>query len=327
MRLSFAKELAKGARRIVYPSFDEVMATDDPLLEYAQMHHNFREMFPSVDFEADAQIYSESLEANRRYVSGHLDALHRELRKEGALPPKTELPREFIPGLLDEALDAYEAQDIRTHNVVPGSSQLTSYGLRRLERVRRFKEHHADIALYSLNYDECKAMLDHWRTRPPRNDGKPTSRDNSRHHVGELMRFFRWLDSSSGFRWVMPRGLERVERKIPKTEGERRLSARMKDIYTVEELAVLNSHATPFDRLTLYVGLNCAMGMRNWVASRSATSFSIIRTNTPEGFTSSRRTLTRSFAAFAPRRASSGNGCSGVKPWRCSAGASSDQRR
>ncbi len=51
---------------------------------------------------------------------------------------------------------------------------------------------------------------------------------------------FRWLDSSSAYSWQMPRGLERVERKIPKTDGERRLSAITKDIYKVEELAELN---------------------------------------------------------------------------------------
>ncbi len=103
-------------------------------------------------------------------------------------------------------------------------------------------------------------MIDYWRSRPARRDGKPTSHDNSRHHVGELMRFFRWLDSSSAFRWQMPRGLERVERKITKTEGERRLSAITKEIYTVEELAELNRHATPVERLMLYLGLNCATG-------------------------------------------------------------------
>ncbi len=257
--LSFAKEIARGEKRIVYPAFSDVIDQDDPLLEYAQMHHNIMEMYPSVQFEADPQLYSESLKLNREYVGGHLDALQGKLKQEGALPPKTELPREFIPGLLHEALDAYE-EDIRRHNVVPGSSELKSYGLRRLERVKRFKEHHADIALYSLTFDTCKAMLDYWRTRPARHNGKPTSRSNSRHHLGELMRFFRWLDTSSSFRWLMPRGLERVDRKIPKTDGERKLSSSTKDIYTIEELAVLNAHATPFDRLTLYVGLNCAMG-------------------------------------------------------------------
>jgi hypothetical protein len=153
--------------------------------------------------------------------------------------PTGELPREIIPDTLHEALDAY-TQDIRRHNVARGTSETTSYGLRRLERVERFREHRADIALHSLNYDVCKAMVDHWRSRPPRRDGSPTSQDNSRHHVGELIRFFRWLDSSSAYRWQMLRGLERVETKIPKTDGERRMSAITKDIYKVEELTELN---------------------------------------------------------------------------------------
>jgi hypothetical protein len=58
----------------------------------------------------------------------------------------------------------------------------------------------------------------------------------------------------------MPRGLERVDRKVPRTDGERRLSAITKNIYTVEELAEINRHATPVERLLLYLGLNCAMG-------------------------------------------------------------------
>jgi hypothetical protein len=74
------------------------------------------------------------------------------------------------------------------------------------------------------------------------------------------MRFFRWLDSSSAFAWQMPRGLEGVDRKVPKTDGERRLSAITKDLYTVDELAEINRHATPVERLLLYLGLNCAMG-------------------------------------------------------------------
>ncbi len=257
--LGFAKDIARGERRIVYPTFTDVIDQDAPLLEYAQMLHSIREMYPSVEFVADPQLYGESLELNKKYVSENLKALEDELREEGALPPKGELPREIIPGTLHEALDAC-TQDILRHNVAPGTSEPTSYGLRRLQRVNDYKLHHANIALLSLNYDACKAMVDHWRSRPPRRDGKPTSHDNSRHHVGELMRFFRWLDSSSAYRWQMPRGLEKVERKIPKTDGERRLSSVTKDIYFVEELAELSRHATPVERLVLYLGLNCAMG-------------------------------------------------------------------
>ena len=257
--LGFAKEIARGERRIVYPTFSDVIDQDDPLLEYAQMLHNIREMYPSVEFVADPQLYGESLELNKKYVSENLKSLERELRQEGALPPKGELPREIIPGTLHEALEAYK-QDSRSHNIDPGSKEMTSYGLRRLQRVKRFKEHHDDTPLSSLDYDACKSMIEHWRNRPARKDGNTTSHSDSRHHVGELMRFFRWLDSSSAFHWQMPRGLERVERKVPKTDGERRLSAITKDLYTIEELAEINRHATPVERLVLYLGLNCAMG-------------------------------------------------------------------
>ncbi len=257
--LGFAKEIARGDRRIVYPTFSDVIDQDYPLLEFAQMHHNIRDMYPSVEFVADPQLYSESLELNKKNVSERLRLLEGELRQEGFLPPNAELPHEIIPGTLHEALSAY-MQDIQRHNVAPGTSETTSYGLRRLERIETFREHHPDIDLHSLNYDECKAMVDYWRSRPPRKDGKPSSHANSRHNVGELMRFFRWLDSSSAFGWQMPRTLERVERKVPRTDGERRLSAITKEIYTVHELAEINRHATPVERLLLYLGLNCAMG-------------------------------------------------------------------
>src|SRR5271157_2056489 len=163
--LGFAKEIARGERRIVYPTFSDVIDQDDPLLEYSQMLHNIREMYPSVEFIADPQLYGESLELNKRHVPEHLRALEGELRQEGTLPSKGELPREIIPGTLYEALDAY-TQDIRRHNVAPGTSKPTSYGLRRLQRVDDFKLHHADIALSSLDYDVCKGMIDYWRSRP-----------------------------------------------------------------------------------------------------------------------------------------------------------------
>src|SRR5271166_332454 len=86
------------------------------------MLHNVEEMYPSIEFEPDPQIYGESLALNKKYVSENLRVLEDQLRQEGALPPKGELPREIIPGTLHEALDAY-TQDIRRHNVAPGNQR------------------------------------------------------------------------------------------------------------------------------------------------------------------------------------------------------------
>ena len=151
---------------------------------------------------------------------------------------------------------------------------------------------------------------------PARRDGKPTSHDNSRHHVGELIRFFRWLDSSSAYRWQMPRGLERVERKIPKTDGERRLSAITKDIYTVEELAELNRHATPVERLVLYLGLELCDGCCGTRATGQGRLSASPAHPYAERLHFSRRPRTRSPGSYDPRRTSSASGCCGTRRFR-----------
>ena len=63
--LGFAKEIARGERRIVYPTFSDVIDHDDPLLEYVQILQNIWGMYASVEFVADPQLYGESLELNR----------------------------------------------------------------------------------------------------------------------------------------------------------------------------------------------------------------------------------------------------------------------
>jgi hypothetical protein len=106
-------------------------------------------------------------------------------------------------------------------------------------------------------------MIRYWRQRPRKKDNSGiTSKDNARHHIGELLRFLRWLDQTDRFAWLMPRGVERIDRTIQGTDSERttKLSAMQKPTYSVDELAVLNHHATPIERLIFYVGLNCAMG-------------------------------------------------------------------
>jgi len=63
--LGFAKEIARGERRVVYPTFSDVIDQDDPLLEYVQIFQNIWGMYASVEFVADPQLYGESLELDR----------------------------------------------------------------------------------------------------------------------------------------------------------------------------------------------------------------------------------------------------------------------
>lgn len=261
LALSYAEEIARGKFEIAYPPISPDVPVEDPRLEYAQMIRVDNSRFPAVRIiPADQSLWKDSVALNEEYTRARISDLEAELRELGAIDTKEALPSRLIPGTLYEAWDKY-AESIRSHNVQPGTNLLTQYGLLRIERVSRFKEHHDAIPLHSLTYDACTSMIAYWRNRPPaRNTGKPVSWDHSRHAIGELMRFFRWLDNTEHFSWQMPKGHDRVKRRIPKTENERRISSITISVYSVEELAVLNQHATPIERLMLYLGLNCAMG-------------------------------------------------------------------
>ncbi len=259
LALSYAEKIARGEYRISYPPLPPDGGYADPLLEYAQMVHTVRGWFPSLDLvPEDPALYEESNKLTQRLTGEKLRGLEGELKDLGVLPTGRTLPEKLIAGSLHSAFDDYESE-IRNHSLKPGSSDLTPYGRLRLERVKRFRKSHDDIPLHDLNFDACSAMIAHWRNRPVGARGA-TSRDNARHHIGELMRFFRWLDTTQKYGWQFPRGLERVNRKVGMKDSEPKLSSITKNVYSVEELTVLNQHATPIERLLFYVGLNCAMG-------------------------------------------------------------------
>jgi hypothetical protein len=260
LALSYAEEIAKGRHRITYFPPPPELCIEDPVTDYAQMIQVDRDRFPSLDLvPSDPVLYAESVRRGQHdVVKGRLRELEAEMSELGALTSKHSLPEELIPGSLHEALDEY-AKTVHTHNVRPGSTDLAPYGRLRLARIKRFKQVHDDIPLHALNYDACSGMAAYWRNRPDGQRGT-TSRDNARHHLGELVRFFKWLDTTETYRWRMPRGLERIDRKIPKTDSEKKLSVITKAVYSPGQLAIINRHATPIERLLLYLGLNCAMG-------------------------------------------------------------------
>ena len=261
LALSYAEEIAKGRHRITYFPPPPELCIEDPVTDYAQMIQVDRDRFPSLDLiPSDPHLYAESVRRGQQgLVRDRVRELEAELRELGALPSKRSLPENLIPGSLHEALDDYAAHDVPSANTRAGSGGLSPYGRLRLARIKRFKREHEDVPLHSLDRDLCSAMVAHWRARPVGARGA-TSRDNARHHVGELMRFFRWLDTTDKFHWRMPRGMEGLKRKIPKTDADRKKAVDQQGGLLAQAAGVINKHATPIERLLLYVGLNCAMG-------------------------------------------------------------------
>jgi hypothetical protein len=250
--------LAKGIYRIPYYA-QWVSDHDDPLTEYSQMLELQRQEYPSVEIvPADLGIYAESRKINREIERQAMALVEKHLKADGVIGNDRNLPDEVIPGTLHESLNTYVANDIHGQNVKPGTNQLTQYGLRRLERVERLKVHD-DYPLHSLGLDECKEMVNHWRSRPPhKRTGKPTSKEHAETQLQELKRFFSWLDCSDKYRWRKPRGYDSIRWTIADDTKEK--VPVHKHTYSPDELAIIAAHLPDMGKMALAIGLNCAMG-------------------------------------------------------------------
>ena len=149
---------------------------DDPVAEYAQFMEVERQRYPSLDIvPGNPELFMESRKANREIERHAMPEVESILKRQGVIASGHELPDEIIPGSFHQALDAFVTSDIHGQNVKPGTSQLTQYGLRRVERVDRLKEHSEDVPLSSLGLEEVKDIVNHWRSRQPhKRTGNPT---------------------------------------------------------------------------------------------------------------------------------------------------------
>ena len=266
-----AKLIEKGTFTIPYPFQQHLMREDDPTAQYAQMLHVEQQNHPSLHIiPAESDLYAHGVKINTLVVQEELKELEEAARFLGVITTRQVMPDRLVTGTFHEALDAYGQDVVHKDNVRAGTEgELTQYGRLRMERIGRFKERHHDIQLTGLTLDACTDLVRYWANRPPTKnrrtkklDGKPVARKTADHHIKELFSFFGWLDATSRFSWIKPRGMDRINRKIAEFDDERskKLSAVQKATYSVEELAVLNRHATPLERLFLYVALNCGMG-------------------------------------------------------------------
>ncbi len=251
--LSLAQQIIEGNPTITLHRKEKETDT-----EYAARFNCTQKLFPFLLFvPTDPDAYLDGAQKNKRQVETKLVTQQEFEIRQGRLASKFVV--QPVQGTFHQALDAYAADIDRTGDRLP-SGELKPSQKGRKERVNRFKTSHANTQLALLNLEACSAMVSHWRNRPVTKHGKPSSRDDARHQISELFRFLRWLDVTEQFEWRMPRGFQSTSRRISKLGNEQSLSAIVKPIYTAEQLATINQHATPMERLGIYLGLNCAMG-------------------------------------------------------------------
>ena len=157
-----------------------------------------------------------------------------------------------IPGTLHEALDTYEAY----------AKKLQPHNYDRHGKVRQLKERHSDQPLATLGLDACRSLINYWRQRPPRHDGKGQySNKRSREQLRELERFFEWLHLSEEYAWLEPEGFSRLERSIiNEGNGRKSILESKMPVFSLDDLATLVRFAGMPEKLWIVWCLNTSHG-------------------------------------------------------------------
>jgi DNA-binding NarL/FixJ family response regulator len=245
-----ARELAAGRVQIVIPLPGGVSGT-----AYVSMIDRLAKRYPMVYFvPEEPETYRAGQETWQLYVEGE--------QKWLPLPLANAAPH--ASSLLHEALDKY-IEHIQKSNLepTPDGPQMTAFGHLKVEQARRIKSRQPDRPLSTLDLQGCQELLDYWRMRPlteltPKRPFRPMETRYCENHIAELNRFFRWLHKSKSFDWRKPEDIDELETRVKDLPDERtNIDFLNVEVFSLDELVILNKYATPLERLLLLLGLNC----------------------------------------------------------------------
>lgn len=162
-------------------------------------------------------------------------------------PPTTAIP---TTGTLQEALQKY---DDYVKSDQPDN-------LDRHSKIKQLIDRSKDIPLSFLDIEQCRILIDYWRSRPERHDGKGKySAKRSREQLAELDLFFRHTHTSTDFAWQMPPDLQLLKRTISK-DDKKNLSFITIQLFTVAELKAITTTGSLIQKLITTWCLNCSHG-------------------------------------------------------------------
>jgi len=135
---------------------------------------------------------------------------------------------------------------------------LTPTGKVRVKQAEMLLDRHEDMPLAALDHDTLDTMIRFWRKRPRRKGtDRPIAAKTAAHQIGALKSFFRWLNCSEKYDWKKPATFDEIRTKVETPSKEVRPQITPDDIFTLDDLILLNRYATPLERCLLLLGVNC----------------------------------------------------------------------
>jgi len=262
MLLTIAQQLARhGAARV--PAME-----GEPGSFYARRIEQLVRRFPRVPIlPADEEAYKEAIEARSQgsaeFLQRYSEAgklFHRRIREslEGHVLPGDQA--QIVEGsTLHVALR--EHVDWLKGEYADGDGVLTAWGKTRVKHAEILLDRHDDVPLSRLGHEQLEEMIRYWRQRPPRKGtDRPIAKKSAEHQIAALRFFVRWLSRSTKYEWRKPDSFDEIRARVGSRVDDVRRQVTPEDIFTLDELVLLNRHATPFERLLLLLGINCGFG-------------------------------------------------------------------
>jgi len=195
------------------------------------------------------ELYEQASDAVRRRFRHNLglEAAETAALEVAGGPLLHEALRDHIVWIKDEYADS--------------NGELSDWGKVKVKQAEVLLDRHDDLPLATLDHDAIEGLVRFWRQRPVRKGSdKPISKKSAEHQIAALKAFLRWLSRSAKYEWKKPDTFDEIRVRIGTRAEDLRRQVTPEDVFTLDELTLLNKHATPLERCLLLLGINCGFG-------------------------------------------------------------------
>jgi len=220
-----------------------------PKIELPYWEQQLRLHLPSINWASLGQsIPAEFLE---RLRIEQMEALQQSADTVASIDSRPSAKATPVKGTLQQALKAYDEYVLKSQ-----PSNWDRHG-----KIKQLIERHPDIPLATLEIEQCRILIDYWRSRPVRQDKKGKySAKRSREQLYELDNFFTHTHVSADFNWRKPEDFELLDRKVEKDKSRESVSVITHKLVPVTDLKKLMNQGNVIQRLIATWCINCGHG-------------------------------------------------------------------
>jgi hypothetical protein len=170
---------------------------------------------------------------------------------------------------------------IEGHYFRPDLDRITNTAQTKIKQVQTLMDRHKDVPLAGVDHEVVEDMILYWRRRPLKKGTKrQISRTSAENYISEFKRFFKWLHRSKKHAWRNPEDFDEIDTRVDQDAAEVGRRLIQANVFSREELALLNQYATPLERVFLLLGLNCAFGVAE-IASLTVGEVCLFQAHSP----------------------------------------------